>query len=95
MSLTFVNNTAEYAGSALYVYGGTVEHCYTYTLFNNHSHSSYHHSHIIFKAIISNMLILPYHLTHSEYVSALKARKSRTIYIQGVYNGFKAQKYAY
>ena len=47
-SLTFANNTAQYAGSALY--GGTVEHCYTYILFKSHTHSSYYHSHIIFKA---------------------------------------------
>ena len=49
MSLTFVNNTANYAGSVLY--GGTVDYCYTYLLFKYLGRTSYYHSKVIFKTI--------------------------------------------
>ena len=58
MSLTFVNNTAEYAGSVLY--GGTVNHCYTYKLFKYRFHSSYFHSSEIFNATFH------YHKQHGD-----------------------------
>jgi len=48
ISLTFVNNTAQYAGSALY--GGTVDYCHTYLHFRYNGHSSYFHSSRIFNA---------------------------------------------
>jgi len=49
MSLTFVNNTAQYAGSVLY--GGTVDYCYTYLHFRYIRHSSLFYSSRIFDAI--------------------------------------------
>jgi len=46
MSLTFVNNTAKYAGSVLY--SGTVDYCYTYQYFTYHGIPSYLYSPKIF-----------------------------------------------
>ena len=67
MSLSFDNNTASYAGDGLY--GGTIDYCFTYRIFKNHSnHSNYRHSSEIFDAIfdftqqpgISNISSDPY-----------------------------------
>jgi len=49
ISLTFVNNTAKYAGSVLY--GGRVDYCYTYQHFTYHKLSSYYYSSRIFDII--------------------------------------------
>ena len=49
MSLTFVNNTANYAGSVLY--GGAIDYCYTYLHFKIYSRSSYYYSSRIFNAL--------------------------------------------
>ena len=52
MSLTFDNNTADYAGDGLY--GGKINYCYTYLHFKNYlNHSSYHHSSEIFNTIFN------------------------------------------
>ena len=67
MSLTFDNNTANYAGDGLY--GGSIDYCFTYQIFKNHRHhSNYKHSSEIFNTIfdftqqpgISNISSDPY-----------------------------------
>ena len=67
MSLTFDNNTANYAGDGLY--GGAVDYCFTYLHFKNYRHhSGYYFSYEIFNTIfdftqqpgISNISSDPY-----------------------------------
>ena len=50
MSLTFVNNTAKYAGSVLY--GGSIDHCYTYQHFVKYSKKSHIASYYNFPKIV-------------------------------------------
>ena len=52
MSLTFVNNSAEYAGSGLY--GGTIDYCYTYLRFiKDAKTASYYYSPAIVDAVFN------------------------------------------
>jgi len=50
MSLTFVNNTAQYAGSGLY--GGTIDHCYTYLHFKDRTKTFHTAGYYYFSKIV-------------------------------------------
>ena len=50
MSLTFVNNTAEFAGSGLY--GGTIDYCYTYLHFTNRTRKFHKAGYYLFSEIV-------------------------------------------